>query len=113
MKELEKMKKAFDEFMAKAEQTIIKMKETAPKEILDKKEKEYLENLLRPFRDKVEGIIKKMGYETKRDFVGEYLVIDIKNCPPIYLPYFKQKKYYKGMEPNKEYTLDELGLFKE
>lgn len=85
----------------------------APKEILTKEEKEYLEHFLRPFRDEVKGIIKKMGYETNTDFIGEYLAIGVKNCPPIYLPYFKQNKYYKGMELNKEYTLEELGLFKE
>lgn len=110
MKELEEMKQAFNEFMAKAEQTLTRMK--GKQEILTKEEKEYLENFLRPFRDEVNGIIKKKGYETNHDFTGEYLAIGVKNCSPIYLPYFKQNKYYKGMELDKEYTLDELGLFK-
>lgn len=32
MKEFEEMKKCFDEFMAKAEQTLVRMKGTAPKQ---------------------------------------------------------------------------------
>lgn len=44
-------------------------------------------------------------------------VLDIKRCiekdDNIPLPYFHKDKMYKGMELNKEYTLQELGLFED
>jgi len=71
--------------------------------ILDNKEKKYLGNLIRPFRDRVQYIVKR-GSSAK-----EYIVIEIKN-DNIYLPYFKKDTMYKNMELDKEYTLEELGL---
>ena len=80
--------------------TIYKRKEP----ILDDKEKEYLSNVIRPFRDKIEYIIK---YETCK---GEYICIRLKNDEPILLPDFKENTMYKNMKVDKEYTLEELGL---
>lgn len=79
----------------------------APKEILDKEEKKYLEAMVRPYPRDV--IIKKMcGY------FNHYIVIEFKDSNnirfPITLNSFQFQ--YEGMELNKEYTLDELGLFK-
>lgn len=74
------------------------------KHILDKVEKEYLENFLRPFKNKVE-LIEKRESRNK-----QYVCICI-NGQYIYLPYFEKNTMYKGMELNKEYTLKELGLF--
>ena len=71
--------------------------------ILDDKEKEYLSNFIKPFRNKVEHIVKD-GNSTK-----EYIVINLKD-ESIYLPYFKKDTMYKNMELDKEYTLEELGL---
>ena len=112
MKELEEMKKCFDEFMAKAEQTLVRMKGTAPKEILTKEEKEYLEAVIRPFRERVNFI-------TKSQFnCWYYIKISINHIEEnnikdgFALPNFEKDKYYKGMELDKEYTLEELGLFK-
>ena len=83
------------------------IKKEEKKEILDKIEKEYLENLLRPFRNKVETI-RKCVY----DIDTEYLTIYMKNsCDTFNLPNFKPNTMYKGMEQYKEYTLKELGLF--
>ena len=76
------------------------------KEILDEKEKEYLSYVIRPFRDRVGGI-KKIITWYKDD---EFLKIIMKNEDDIYFPYFEKNTMYKGMEIDKEYTLEELGL---
>lgn len=78
------------------------------KPILDKQEKEYLENVIRPFKDRVKHIIKR------RDIYMadmEYITIDVKGEYGIYFPYFEKGKMYKGMQAEKPYTLKELGLF--
>lgn len=76
------------------------------KEILDDVEKEYLLNIIKPFKDKVKDIKKIMGFNQDE----RYISIRIKNEPSVDLPYFKKNTIYKGMEVNKEYTLKELGL---
>lgn len=73
------------------------------KEILDEKEKEYLSNLIKPFKHKVE-YITKVCYSGKH-----YINIDLSD-EEICLPYFKKGTMYKGMEEEKEYTLEELNL---
>ena len=74
------------------------------KEILDDKEKEYLSNVIKPFRDKVEYIVKRI-FENE-----EYIKIVIKNDSALFFPNFKKGTKYKGMEEDKRYTLEELGL---
>ena len=74
------------------------------KEILDEEEKEYLSNIIKPFRNKVEYIVK----ETSSD--NEYITISIKNDSDLSFPNFKKGTMYKGMEIEKEYTLEELSL---
>lgn len=75
------------------------------KPTLDKKEKEYLENLLRPFKDRV-------VYIHKTDRVGgEWIAIFLEDNDLISLPCFKEGTMYKGMKLDKQYTLKELGLF--
>ena len=107
MKELEEMKKSFDKFMAKAEQTLVRMKGTALKEILDKEEKEYLEAVIRPFKKKV-LCIKRCQGGIDYEFIGiRYKTQSTATA----LPHYKNNTMYKGMELNKEYTLKELGLF--
>lgn len=74
------------------------------KKILDEEEKEYLSNVIRPFRDKVGCIAKKI-------FGGkEYIKLTIKNDCDIDFPSFEKGTMYKEMETNKEYTLKELEL---
>lgn len=82
----------------------------APKEILDKEEKEYLEAVLRPFRNRSVTIkkIKTRPYMKKE--LKEFLFIALKN-DDILLPSFRENTMYKGMEAGKRYTLEELGLF--
>lgn len=83
------------------------IKQEEKKEILDKAEKEYLENILRPFRNKVKTIGKCVY-----NIDAEYLTIYMKNCLDTFsLPNFKPNTMYKGMEQYKDYTLKELGLF--
>ena len=75
-----------------------------PKPILDDKEKEYLSNVIKPFRDKVISISKKSAN------YGEFIDILIDEAEDIYLPYFKPGKMYQGIRVNREYNLEELGL---
>ena len=75
-------------------------------QILDDAEREYLSAVIRPFRDKVLYIIK-MG---TRGSSKEYISISFATFDETYLPCFKKGTMYKGMEPNRRYTLEELGL---
>lgn len=85
------------------------IKQEEKKEILDKAEKEYLENLLRPFKNEVETIRKFVHMYTP---IAEYLTIEMKNGLDTFsLPDFKENTMYKGMKRDKHYTLKELGLF--
>lgn len=73
--------------------------------ILDDEEKEYLSNVIRPFRNRVKRIIKVL------DSCNNTASILIQlNDDHISLPDFKENTMYKNMESNKKYTLEELGL---
>ena len=74
-----------------------------PSPILTKKEKDYLSYIIRPFRDSGKFICKNS--------YGNYENVEIKLDRDItFLPNFEQGTYYKGMELEKKYTLEELGL---
>lgn len=75
------------------------------KDILDSKEREYLSNVIKPFRDRAINIKKFENYREK-----EYITIYIKNDFEINLPNFEKNTMYKNMEIDKAYTLEELGL---
>lgn len=76
-----------------------------PKPILDDKEKEYLSNVIRPFRDGIKSIQKKLFKEE------EYIFFNFNKFNDNFeLPSFKIGTMYKGMELDREYTLEELGL---
>lgn len=93
------------------ETSIIKVEQP----ILDDIEKEYLSNIIKPFRHNVIAITK-YNYSDN----GEYIHINLKRIisPPDYfipcestdLPIFKRGTMYKGMKTAKAYTLKELGL---
>lgn len=83
---------------------LLKGEKEIEKPILDKKEKEYLENLLRPFKDK--DIYVEKRESSNKQYV--YICIDGES---VYLPYFEKDTMYKGMEVKKKYTLKELWLF--
>ena len=72
--------------------------------ILNDAEKEYLSNVIKPWREKTISIIKVRVNE--EDFIS----IRLKNGEKVNLPWFKKSTMYKGMEVNKEYSLEDLGL---
>ena len=73
-------------------------------EILDEVEKKYLANVIKPFRKRVQSIVKHYYME------NEHIILFIKGSPNIMLPFFSEGTMYKGMKLNKTYTLKELGL---
>ena len=73
--------------------------------ILDDIEKNYLSNIIKPFIDRIDYITKVNLSNGK-----EYIFIKMKNYEKISLPFFTAGTMYKGMQSDKEYTLDELGL---
>lgn len=85
-------------------------------DILDKEEKQYLRNVIKPFKNRVVSISKKIiTFENTENKMFQYIRIKIKSKTNIFcnefinLPYFNNEMY-KGMEDYKEYTLEELGL---
>lgn len=83
--------------------------EIIKKPILDEAEKEYLSNVIRPFRDRVKAIAKYSKGSS------EFIVIRYSNTLDGFIlsmnfPIFGEGEMYKGMKLGKEYTLEELGL---
>ena len=78
------------------------------KPILDKVEHKYLESFLKPFRNKIAGIVKYPSpILTNRN--RTHLVIKFFNGDAtLYLPYFDAKTMYLGMENNKTYSYEDL-----
>ena len=82
------------------------------KEILDKKEREYLSKIIEPFKNRVKRIEKVKAIYCNSEFIEIvlYSSISYDREEPIQLPCFKKGTMYKGMELNKQYSLKELGL---
>ena len=79
--------------------------------LLTGKEKRYLENVLRPFRDRVERITK-MKFLDDYEFLNFYVKsLGGFGTDSFDLPVFKLNTAYLGMEQDKWYTPEELGLF--
>lgn len=76
--------------------------------ILDAKEKEYLEAVLKPFKNRIRFIEKREFLETM-----EYIICGIGYDDFLCFPYFVKGTMYKNMEDDKPYTLQELGLFQD
>ena len=72
-------------------------------QILDDVEKKYLSAVIRPFKNKVKSILKL-------SIANEWIVIQMDDSYEIDLPKFKKGTMYQGMEGNRRYTLEELGL---
>ena len=87
--------------LLQGEISIIKVKQP----ILDDIEKKYLGNIIKPFRNRIDYITKVSLSNGE-----EYIFIKMKNYEKISLPFFTAGTMYKGMESDKEYTLDELEL---
>lgn len=72
--------------------------------ILDDVEREYLSNVIKPFRDKVSCITKDVNYKTAR------IRIAYRDGSSTCLPWFPKEKMYVNMLRNTYYSLEELGL---
>ncbi len=80
--------------------------EEAKEPVLDDVEREYLSAVIKPFRGKVSYISKQKYYDSTMEFIH----IDLSDGDVTDFPNFKADTMYKGMEVNKYYTLQELGL---
>ena len=78
----------------------------ATPEILDDVEKRYLSAVIRPFRKRVDSIMK---ISDPLSYDKEYIFIKLDE-DSFSLPYFKIGTMYQGMELERAYTLEELGL---
>jgi hypothetical protein len=78
-------------------------------EILDEAEKEYLRNVIKPFRNRVKYIKKEEDFVDGKQFIYIVLIRE-GGYDDIPFPSFKKNAMYRGMEINKEYTLEQLGL---
>ena len=78
-----------------------------PKSILAEEERNYLSQVIKPFREKILHISKLTCKG------GEYICIDIRydwEEDSILLPRFVAGTMYKGMEIGKEYSVKDLDL---
>lgn len=77
--------------------------------VLDDVERKYLSEVIRPFKNYVTGITKvKNECETDKQFIR--IMVNKYMTEYIILPNFEENTMYKGMEVNKEYSLEELDL---
>ena len=80
-------------------------------DILNEEEKPYLESILKPYKDRVDFVVKEV--------IGDYyeriiICVSVKNKSYknyIAFPYFNKGTMYKGMEIDKKYTVNELRLY--
>lgn len=108
---IENLKNLKDDYYGK----IIKIEEPAyttvyesKAEILDEAEKRYLRGVIRHFRDRVK-YIQKFTFSTGK---AKITIKTEKDNDTWYVssPLFEKDSMYKNMKPDKEYTLEELGL---
>lgn len=82
--------------------------------ILDNIEKRYLENVLKPFKDRILFAKKTTIYDTDSGY--EYVCFkvvtpDNEDYNYLVLPYFIKGTMYKKMKLDEQYSLEKLGLF--
>lgn len=82
-------------------------------QILDDAEKRYLSAVIKPFRNKIKHIAKHGG--NYHNYYYEYITVmyyvdQVLTTYSFGLPVFPEGTMYKGMEANKDYTLEDLGL---
>lgn len=83
-------------------------------DILTDKEKQYLRNVIKPFRNSVKNISKQKIY-SKYEYISICFSVPLDisyycSTNYIYLPFFIKGTIYKNMEVGREYTLKELEL---
>lgn len=82
--------------------------------LLTSKEKIYLENVLKPYKDRTIYIKKQtIGKNWAEINLKIGSIIAEKLVDIISLPVFEKDKYYKNLEVNRLYTIEDLELFKE
>lgn len=76
---------------------------------LDDVERKYLKAVIKPFRDRVTGVIKVYNSSGDKAYIsirlGRTMFDDRVN-----LPYFEQDSMYRKMDSGRMYTVEELGL---
>ena len=80
------------------------------KPVLDDAEQRYLTNIIKPFRKHIITIRKIQNYKYEFIEIVIYRTDEGASCEVISFPYFNKGEMYKGMEINKEYTLEQLEL---
>lgn len=83
-------------------------------DILTTVEKGYLNNVIEPFRDKVESITKYKYTDIESSIKGDINIVIKNSIGLVTLSFtksiFEDRELFEGMEQNKQYTLEELGL---
>lgn len=74
--------------------------------ILDDVEREYLSAVIKPFRKKISYIRKIKDFSKGK----KYIKIELCDGDTMYFPNLSSDEMYKGMELDRKYTIDELGL---
>lgn len=74
-------------------------------QILDDVERRYLSTVIRPFKNRVKYITKRSIMDRKKEYIYIHVTDD---C--ICLPCFRKGSMYKGMEIDRNYSFEELGL---
>ena len=80
--------------------------EEAKEPVLDDVEKEYLSAVIKPFRKMIAYIVKAQDFDDGKQCIR----IILQNGDGMHFPYLDDDAMYKGMEVNKEYSLEELDL---
>ena len=78
--------------------------------ILDETERKYLSIIISPYRVKVVGIAKKCSYIHKKIYCIHIIVNERHKKVQYALPGFTNNKMYKGMQIDKIYSPNELGI---
>lgn len=74
--------------------------------ILDDAEKKYLSAVIKPFRKKISCIRKSKDPRKGKN----YIKIEFCDSDRMFFPNLSDDEMYKGMELDKKYSLEELGL---
>lgn len=82
--------------------------------VLTDKERKYLSDVIRPFKNRVKYIYKTSEINDCSQLISIYMerydYEENLRCEYMELPHFKKDTMYKNMEAGKKYTLEELGL---
>lgn len=95
----------------------VKISSIYSESVLDREERRYLENIIRPFIARHPTVVKRSFLDLKEYIFKEYIKIMIDGLDInehrvfITLPNYKADTMYRGMKRELEYTPEELGLF--